>query len=60
MSKDVKTNKPFEITIKALDQYGATLTNYTGTVYFDLIVGAYADMSPIAIDEGYTFTAANN
>lgn len=58
--KDVKTNTPFEITVKALDQYGATLTNYTGTVYFDLIVGAYTDMSPIALDEGYTFTAANN
>lgn len=51
VSKDVKINTPFEITVKAIDQSGSTLTNYTGTVYFDLIIGAYADMSPITLDE---------
>lgn len=38
LSKDIKTDAPFDITVKALDQSGATLTNYTGTIYFDLIV----------------------
>jgi hypothetical protein len=59
LSKDIKTDAPFDITVKALDASGATLTNYTGTVYFDLIVGAYSDISAIAIDDGYTFTLAD-
>lgn len=51
VSKDIKTNTPFEMTVKALDEYGNILSNYTGTVYFDLINGSYMDMSPIALDE---------
>lgn len=51
VSKDIKTNTPFDISIKALDQYGDILTNYTGTIYFDLIVGTYADVPPITLDE---------
>lgn len=39
------------MTVKALDEYGSILSNYTGTVYFDLINGSYMDMSPIALDE---------
>lgn len=60
VSKDIKTNTPFDISIKALDQYGDILTNYTGTIYFDLIVGTYADVPPITLDEWYTFTLTNN
>jgi len=35
--KEVKANAPFDIVIKALDKNGKTVTNYAGSIYFDLL-----------------------
>jgi hypothetical protein len=57
LPKDIKINTPFDITIRASDSSGATLTNYTGKIYFDIIVGTRSDISSLALDDGYAFTA---
>lgn len=35
--KEVKANTPFDIVVKALDKDGKVVTNFTGTLYFDLL-----------------------
>lgn len=35
--KEVKTNTPFDIVVKALDKNGKVITNYGGPIYFDLL-----------------------
>ncbi|MCB9806319.1 hypothetical protein H6768_00125 [Candidatus Peribacteria bacterium] len=57
--KEVKVNTPFNLTIKALDQNGNTLTNYTGTLYFDLMSGAYSNITLPINDDGYQFTSTD-
>lgn len=34
---EVKANTPFDIVVKALDKNGKIVTNYNGTIYFDLL-----------------------
>ena len=58
-SKEVKVNVPFDITVRAIDKNGNTLTSYTGTLYFDLLTGAYANISLPMTDEGYAFIASD-
>jgi len=48
---EVKVNTPFDITVKALDKKGNTLTNYAGTLYFDLVEGSYNNLSLPVTDE---------
>lgn len=35
--KEVKANTPFDIVVKALDKDGKVVTNFAGTLYFDLL-----------------------
>jgi hypothetical protein len=49
--KEVKVNTPFDITVKALDKNGNILTNYAGTLYFDLIEGSYNNFTLPVTDE---------
>lgn len=57
--KEVKVNTPFDITVKALDKNGNTVTNYGGPIYFDLLQGSYSNFSLGITDEGYTFAPSD-
>ena len=56
---DIYTHSPFKISVRALAPDGTTLTNYTGTLYFDLISGSSSNISPLLTEEGFTFTPDN-
>lgn len=57
--KEVKVNTPFDITVRALDKLGNTMTSYTGTLYFDLIEGSFNNFTLPVTDEGYVFQASD-
>jgi hypothetical protein len=59
MPPEVKVNAPFTLTVKAIDENGNTLTNYAGAVYFDLLSGAYSDISLSFTDAGNSFAVAD-
>jgi len=59
MPPEVKVNAPFTLTVKAIDENGNTLTNYAGVVYFDLLSGAYSDISLSFTDAGNSFAVAD-
>lgn len=56
---NIQVGTPFDVTIRALGDDNSTLTNYTGTVYFDLITGSSSDISPLITEEGLTFSLDN-
>lgn len=59
LPKEVKVNVPFNVVVKAIDQNGNTLTNYTGTLYFDLMNGTYSNITLPITDDGYQFKAVD-
>jgi hypothetical protein len=54
----VAANEPFDIKVTAVDANGKTLTNYTGTIYFDSNDTPFRDVFWDARDS-YTFTLAD-
>ncbi|WP_020468671.1 beta strand repeat-containing protein [Zavarzinella formosa] len=51
-------NKPYTITLRALDTYGNLVTNYTGTVQVTS-GGAFKSSAPLSVTGSYTFKATD-